>query len=70
MPFEHAEDLDEQDRCVALLRGARQRELPRLRAPALGCDQEFGRFPHRNPILGRTSTPAEEAYLAEPGAGF
>ena len=32
--------------------------------------QRFGRFPHRNPILGRASTPDELAYLAQPGAGF
>ena len=30
----------------------------------------FGRFPHRNAVLRRVSTPDEEAYLAEPGAGF
>ena len=30
----------------------------------------FGRYPHRNAILGRASTPEEEAYLREPGAGF
>lgn len=30
----------------------------------------FGRFPHRNPILGRVSTAEELAYLAEPGSGF
>ena len=30
----------------------------------------FGRFPHRNAALGRANTPAEAAYLAEPGAGF
>jgi uncharacterized protein (DUF924 family) len=32
--------------------------------------RRFGRFPHRNPVLGRANTPDEEAYLAEPGAGF
>ena len=32
--------------------------------------QQFGRFPHRNTILGRSSTPQELAYLAQPGAGF
>jgi uncharacterized protein (DUF924 family) len=32
--------------------------------------RRFGRFPHRNLILGRESTAAEQAYLAEPGAGF
>jgi uncharacterized protein (DUF924 family) len=30
----------------------------------------FGRFPHRNAVLGRESTPAELTYLAQPGAGF
>ncbi len=30
----------------------------------------FGRFPHRNKALGRGDTPAEAAYLAQPGAGF
>lgn len=31
---------------------------------------EFGRFPHRNQILGRASSEAEQAYLQVPGAGF
>ena len=31
---------------------------------------QYGRFPHRNPILGRESTAAEKAYLSQPGAGF
>ena len=30
-----------------------------------GVIQRFGRHPHRNPILGRVSTPEEEAYIAE-----
>jgi uncharacterized protein (DUF924 family) len=30
----------------------------------------FGRFPHRNAILGRESTPAELAFLAQPGSSF
>jgi uncharacterized protein (DUF924 family) len=32
--------------------------------------QEFGRFPHRNAILGRVSTPAEIDFLRRPGSGF
>ena len=32
--------------------------------------QRFSRFPHRNPILGRASTPDEEAFLREPGSSF
>jgi uncharacterized protein (DUF924 family) len=31
---------------------------------------QFGRFPHRNAVLGRTSTAEEQAYLATPGSGF
>jgi uncharacterized protein (DUF924 family) len=32
--------------------------------------ERFGRFPHRNTVLGRTSTPQELAFLAEPGSSF
>jgi uncharacterized protein (DUF924 family) len=32
--------------------------------------EKFGRFPHRNAIFNRPSTPAEASYLATPGAGF
>ncbi|QID16306.1 DUF924 domain-containing protein [Nitrogeniibacter mangrovi] len=75
MPFEHAEDLACQDRAVALFEDL-AREHP-------DCDgmldyarrhreviARFGRFPHRNVILGRESTAAESTYLAEPGSGF
>ena len=75
LPFEHAEDLADQAMSVRLfetLRGTydtadraieyaeRHREVIR----------RFGRFPHRNAILGRASTAEELAYLAEPGSGF
>jgi uncharacterized protein (DUF924 family) len=32
--------------------------------------ERFGRYPHRNEVLGRVSTPEEQVYLEEPGAGF
>jgi len=32
--------------------------------------RRFSRFPHRNAVLGRTSTAAEQHYLAQPGSGF
>jgi uncharacterized protein (DUF924 family) len=35
-----------------------------------GVIARFGRFPHRNAILGRASTPEELAFLAQPGSGF
>lgn len=75
LPFEHAEDLAEQDRSVALFETLAAEE-PAL-ADALDYARRhrdvivrFGRFPHRNAALGRESTPEEAAYLQQPGAGF
>jgi uncharacterized protein (DUF924 family) len=70
MPFEHAEDMDEQERCVALFEALGDENYLDYAHRHLDVIKRFGRFPHRNPILGRTSTPEEKAYLAEPGAGF
>jgi uncharacterized protein (DUF924 family) len=74
LPFEHSEDLADQDESVRLF--ATLSAEPRF-SKALtsaerhrGVIRRFGRFPHRNAALGRISTPAEEAYLAEPGSGF
>lgn len=71
VPFEHSEALADQERCVAL-----QRE--RIRDPNYRRSAErhhdiirrFGRFPHRNAILGRPSTPEEIAFLSEPFSSF
>jgi len=74
LPFEHAEDLSAQERALALFE-ALDREEP-------GGDlfeyahrhheiiARFGRFPHRNAILGRASTPDEREFLLQPGSGF
>ncbi|HUT47800.1 MAG TPA: DUF924 family protein [Alphaproteobacteria bacterium] len=64
MPFEHAEDLALQDRCCALVRercdlGGYVDFADRHRAVIA----RFGRFPHRNTVLGRESTPEEIEYL-------
>lgn len=75
LPFEHAEDLAMQDvsvRCFEALVGA-SAELHDLLDYAVrhrDIVQRFGRFPHRNAILGRASTPDELAFLAQPGSGF
>jgi uncharacterized protein (DUF924 family) len=68
LPYMHSEDLADQDRSVELysepgmeghLKWARHhREIVR----------RFGRFPHRNALLGRASTPQERAWLASPEA--
>ncbi|QIG48229.1 DUF924 domain-containing protein [Nordella sp. HKS 07] len=66
MPFEHAEDLDAQRRCVALF-AARQPDMVHWAKLHLDIIERFGRFPHRNAILGRKSTPEELAFLAAGG---
>ena len=80
LPLEHAEDMGLQQRAVTLF------EALHAQAPVAGrarCAEfldyarrhreviaRFGRFPHRNAVLGRDSTAAEREYLAQPGAGF
>ncbi|MXP61754.1 DUF924 domain-containing protein [Roseomonas sp. M0104] len=77
LPFEHSEAMADQDLSVALFEGLR--DDPAHRAPGGTIDyawrhrrviRRFGRFPHRNAVLGRTSTPEESVYLTLPGAGF
>lgn len=66
LPFEHAENLALQERCVALCAPLRE---DYLRFAVLHRDiiARFGRFPHRNALLGRESSAEEEAFLAEGG---
>ena len=71
MPLEHSEDIEDQRRCVELV-GERLDSANYLdyAEKHLRVIERFGRFPHRNAVLGRENTAAEAAYLAEPGAGF
>jgi len=73
LPFEHSEDLADQDLSVRLF-AALDAELAEKTIDYAERHREvirrFGRFPHRNAALGRVSTAEELAYLAEPGAGF
>lgn len=74
LPFEHAEDLAAQQHSLELFAA--------LRADSPGEDNRdyarrhyaiiarFGRFPHRNAVLGRESTPAEIEFLMQPGSSF
>ena len=74
MPFQHAESLAMQQRSIALFtRLAAEAADPALLGWAEKHEviiRRFGRFPHRNAILGRASTPEEIAFLAEPGSRF
>jgi uncharacterized protein (DUF924 family) len=70
MPFEHSENIEDQDRCVELVRALDNQQYLDYAEKHRDVILKFGRFPHRNAVLGRRSTPEEEAYLAQPGSGF
>ncbi|MCI0481529.1 MAG: DUF924 domain-containing protein, partial [Candidatus Dadabacteria bacterium] len=82
MPFMHSENLDMQERSITLF-GALERDFPS--PPGLGkmlssnrdyaerhyaVVKRFGRYPHRNKILGRESSPEEIEFLKQPGSSF
>ncbi|MBF6025328.1 DUF924 family protein [Lysobacter niastensis] len=72
MPFEHSESLEDQDRSVALcgaFEGEQGREYLDYAERHRDVIRRFGRFPHRNHVLGRASTPEEQEYL-DNGGGF
>ena len=74
MPFMHAEDVEDQRRSVGLFEGlAAEPGGPDVVEYAVGhrdIVERFGRFPHRNAILGRETTPEEAAFLTRPGSSF
>jgi uncharacterized protein (DUF924 family) len=80
MPLMHSEDLAVQDRCVAVFGTWRDGLVDDLRKRAessvdyaekhRAIVRRFGRFPHRNAILGRPSTPEEVEFLSQPGSSF
>ena len=75
MPFEHAEDARMQERAVDLftvLAAANEgyEDVLDYAHRHRGVIARFGRFPHRNEILGRASTDDEIAFLAQPGSRF
>jgi uncharacterized protein (DUF924 family) len=69
LPFEHSETMDDQNLSVTLHEGLRHRadltETIDYAHRHRDVIRRFGRFPHRNAALGRTSTPEELAYVAE-----
>lgn len=74
LPFEHSEDMEDQDRSARLFGSLAG--YPHLEECVKSAYQhrsviaQFGRFPHRNAILGRKSSRAELSYLTTPGSGF
>lgn len=71
LPLEHSEDPADQARCVALVKErCADTEFLQWAVAHKKVIDRFGRFPHRNRILGRETTEAEEDYLKDPDAGF
>ncbi len=63
LPFEHSESLEDQERCLALMRRLGNDDLQRWAELHADIIRRFGRFPHRNAVLERESTPEEKAFL-------
>ena len=74
LPFEHSESLADQHRCVRLFEAMAETPEDRETARHAHLHRDIvarvGRFPHRNAVLGRETTPEEAEFLKEPGSSF
>ncbi len=70
LPFEHSEAIADQERCVELTAALGDEEYTRYAVLHRDVIKRFGRFPHRNAMLGRTPTLEEINFLKEPGSSF
>ena len=74
LPFEHSEALDDQWRALALIAPLaawpQTADVYPYAVRHWEIIRRFGRFPHRNEVLGRASTPQEIEFLKTPGSGF
>jgi uncharacterized protein (DUF924 family) len=68
MPLMHSEDLADQERCVEIFK--EHGENLKYAEAHRDIVKRFGRFPHRNEVLGRQSTPEEIEFLKQPGSSF
>lgn len=74
LPFEHSEAIADQRRSLELFNNLK--DDPEAKSyidyaqKHFEVIERFGRFPHRNHILGRASTPAEQDFLQQPGSSF
>lgn len=69
MPFQHSEELEDQDLSLSLFEGAGDAESLAFARKHHATIARFGRFPHRNAVLGRETRPEEQEAAAE-GAGW
>jgi uncharacterized protein (DUF924 family) len=63
LPFMHSEYLPDQEHCLELARSCGEEEFARYAERHADIIRRFGRFPHRNPIMGRSTTAEEQAFL-------
>lgn len=70
MPFMHSENLDDQNMSVELFKQVGDRANVEYAIRHRDIVAQFGRFPHRNKVLGRSSTLDEEQFLLQPGSSF
>lgn len=70
MPFQHTETLADQRRSLELFEALGNPENLDFAVRHYEIIERFGRFPHRNAVLGRVSTPEELAFLEQPGSSF
>jgi uncharacterized protein (DUF924 family) len=63
LPCMHSEALADQERCLELCRAAEDEGTLKYAELHAGIIRRFGRFPHRNAVLGRVTTPEEQAFL-------
>jgi uncharacterized protein (DUF924 family) len=68
LPFEHSEDLADQERGIAFYKASGDADGLKWAEIHADIIRRFGRFPHRNAVLGRTNTAGEQAFLD--GGGF
>lgn len=67
LPFMHSEDLAVQERCVSLCEAANDPDGVKHAEIHRDIIRDFGRFPHRNPVLGRETTMEEQSFLHKGG---
>lgn len=70
MPFMHSESLADHDQAMTLFSALGDESSLKAERQHRDIIARFGRYPHRNAILGRESTPAEQAFLEQPGSSF
>ena len=67
LPFMHSEDLGDQEKAIAFYRACNNEDGVKWAELHADIIRRFGRFPHRNAVLGRATTPEEQAFLDSGG---